>query len=77
MPSTIEVLIVGPGRPGYCSPETWRPPGVACTMLERRAEASNLTRAFGVHAHTPEVLDARGLRRRRAQQRPQARARTP
>lgn len=30
-------------------------------MLERRAGESNLTRAFGVHARTLELLDARGL----------------
>jgi len=35
--------------------------GVACTVLERRAEETNLTRAFAVHARTLEVLDARGL----------------
>src|SRR4029453_5302424 len=29
--------------------------------LERRAEESNLTRAFAVHARTLELLDARGL----------------
>jgi 2-polyprenyl-6-methoxyphenol hydroxylase-like FAD-dependent oxidoreductase len=31
------------------------------TVLERRGEESNLTRAFGVHARTLEHLDARGL----------------
>jgi len=35
--------------------------GVGCTVLERRAEESNLTRAFAVHARTLEMLDARGL----------------
>jgi 2-polyprenyl-6-methoxyphenol hydroxylase-like FAD-dependent oxidoreductase len=34
---------------------------VACTVLERRGEESNLTRAFAVHARTLEVLDARGI----------------
>jgi 2-polyprenyl-6-methoxyphenol hydroxylase-like FAD-dependent oxidoreductase len=35
--------------------------GVSCRILERRAEESNLTRAFGVHARTLEVLDMRGM----------------
>ena len=35
--------------------------GLGCTVLERRAEESNLTRAFAVHARTLELLDARGL----------------
>jgi 2-polyprenyl-6-methoxyphenol hydroxylase-like FAD-dependent oxidoreductase len=34
---------------------------VSCRILERRAEESNLTRAFGVHARTLEVLDMRGM----------------
>jgi 2-polyprenyl-6-methoxyphenol hydroxylase-like FAD-dependent oxidoreductase len=35
--------------------------GVSTTVLERRAEVGNLTRAFAVHARTLEMLDARGL----------------
>jgi 2-polyprenyl-6-methoxyphenol hydroxylase-like FAD-dependent oxidoreductase len=34
---------------------------VRVTVLERRTEESGLTRAFGVHARTLELLDARGL----------------
>jgi 2-polyprenyl-6-methoxyphenol hydroxylase-like FAD-dependent oxidoreductase len=34
---------------------------VSCRILERRTEESNLTRAFGVHARTLEVLDMRGM----------------
>jgi len=35
--------------------------GLGCTVLERRAEVSNLTRAFAVHTRTLELLDARGF----------------
>jgi 2-polyprenyl-6-methoxyphenol hydroxylase-like FAD-dependent oxidoreductase len=37
--------------------------GVHCRILERRQQESNLTRAFGVHARTLELLDMRGMAR--------------
>jgi 2-polyprenyl-6-methoxyphenol hydroxylase-like FAD-dependent oxidoreductase len=55
------VLVVGAGPTGLLLAGDLAAAGVACTVLERRADESNLTRAFGVHARTLEVLDARGL----------------
>jgi len=49
------VLVVGAGHTGLMLAR------VSCRILERRAEESNLTRAFGVHARTLEVLDMRGI----------------
>src|SRR5215211_9150217 len=49
------VLVVGAGPTGIMLAR------VSCRILERRAEESNLTRAFGVHARTLEVLDMRGI----------------
>src|SRR5919204_5171161 len=56
-----DVVIVGAGPTGLLLAGDLAAAGVACTVLERRADESNLTRAFGVHARTLEVLDARGL----------------
>lgn len=56
-----DVLIVGAGPTGLLLAGDLAAAGVACTVLERRGEESNLTRAFAVHARTLEVLDARGL----------------
>jgi 2-polyprenyl-6-methoxyphenol hydroxylase-like FAD-dependent oxidoreductase len=55
------VLIVGAGPTGLLLAGDLAAAGVACAVLERRAEESNLTRAFAVHARTLELLDARGL----------------
>src|SRR6516165_5170861 len=35
--------------------------GVAARLLEERRDIPNITRAFGLHARTLELLDARGL----------------
>jgi 2-polyprenyl-6-methoxyphenol hydroxylase-like FAD-dependent oxidoreductase len=56
-----EVVIVGAGPTGLLLAGDLAAAGVPCTVLERRAGESNLTRAFGVHARTLELLDARGL----------------
>ncbi len=56
-----EVAIVGAGPTGLALACELRLAGVTCTVLERRAEEPNLTRAFAVHARTLELLDARGL----------------
>jgi 2-polyprenyl-6-methoxyphenol hydroxylase-like FAD-dependent oxidoreductase len=61
MGSATEVLIVGAGPTGLLLAGDLADAGVAVTVLERRAEESNLTRAFAVHARTLEMLDARGL----------------
>jgi 2-polyprenyl-6-methoxyphenol hydroxylase-like FAD-dependent oxidoreductase len=56
-----DVLIVGAGPTGLLLAGDLAAAGVACTVLERRGEESNLTRAFAVHARTLEILDARGI----------------
>ena len=56
-----DVVIVGAGPTGLMLAGDLAAAGVRTTVLERRAEQSNLTRAFGVHARTLELLDARGV----------------
>ena len=59
-PRTTDVLIAGAGPTGLLLAGDLARAGVAVTVLERRTDASNLTRAFAVHARTLEELDARG-----------------
>ena len=61
MDSIIEVVVVGAGPTGLMLAGDLARAGVGCTVLERRAEGSNLTRAFAVHARTLELFDTRGL----------------
>ena len=61
MDSVSEVLVVGAGPTGLMLAGDLARAGLGCTVLERRAEESNLSRAFAVHARTLELLDARGL----------------
>ncbi|GBQ02018.1 FAD-binding protein [Streptomyces spongiicola] len=57
-----QVTVVGAGPTGLLLAGDLAAAGVRVTVVERRAPArSNLTRAFGVHARTLELLDARGL----------------
>jgi 2-polyprenyl-6-methoxyphenol hydroxylase-like FAD-dependent oxidoreductase len=56
-----DVLIVGGGPTGLLLAGDLAATGVSCTLLERRDTESNLSRAFGVHARTLELLDARGV----------------
>ncbi|MFB4319507.1 FAD-dependent monooxygenase [Actinomadura sp. 21ATH] len=56
-----DVLIAGAGPTGLMLAGDLAAAGVRCTVLERRAAELNLTRAFGVHARTLELLDARGV----------------
>ncbi|GAA2699490.1 FAD-dependent monooxygenase [Actinoplanes palleronii] len=55
------VAIVGAGPTGLLLAGDLAQAGVQVTVFEQRSGASDLTRAFGVHARTLEVLDARGL----------------
>jgi 2-polyprenyl-6-methoxyphenol hydroxylase-like FAD-dependent oxidoreductase len=55
------VVIVGAGPTGLMLAAELALAGVPCAVLEKRAEESNLTRAFGVASRTLELLDARGL----------------
>src|SRR3954466_6307543 len=55
------VVVVGAGPTGLLLAGDLSAAGVETLVLERRGVASNLTRAFAVHARTLEVLDARGL----------------
>jgi 2-polyprenyl-6-methoxyphenol hydroxylase-like FAD-dependent oxidoreductase len=56
-----DVIVVGAGPTGLLLAGDLAQAGIAVTVLERRAQESNLTRAFAVHARTLETLDARGL----------------
>lgn len=58
---TYDVIVVGAGPTGLTLAGDLAAAGVRTLLLERRAETSNLTRAFAVHARTMEQLDARGL----------------
>ncbi|GLY07914.1 FAD-dependent monooxygenase [Actinoplanes sp. NBRC 101535] len=55
------VAIVGAGPTGLLLAGDLAHAGIPVTVYERRTTTSNLTRAFGVHARTLEMLDARGL----------------
>ncbi len=57
----VDVIIVGAGPTGLMLAGDLAAAGVATTILERRTQESNLTRAFGVHARTLEQFDARGI----------------
>jgi len=57
----VDVLVVGAGPTGLLLVGDLAEAGVSVRILERRTEESNVTRAFGVHARTLELLDARGL----------------
>jgi 2-polyprenyl-6-methoxyphenol hydroxylase-like FAD-dependent oxidoreductase len=56
------VVVVGAGPVGLLAAGDLAAAGVDVTVIEKRAEGiSNLSRAFGVHARSLELLDARGL----------------
>ncbi|WP_067185236.1 FAD-dependent monooxygenase [Microtetraspora niveoalba] len=57
----VQALVVGAGPTGLTLAGELALRGISCRVLEQRAEESNLTRAFGVHARTLEQLDMRGL----------------
>ncbi|MFI8257122.1 FAD-dependent oxidoreductase [Streptomyces filamentosus] len=57
-----DVLVVGAGPTGLLLAGDLAAAGLDVTLVERRpAGRSSLTRAFGVHARTLELLDSRGL----------------
>ncbi|MFF8847117.1 FAD-dependent monooxygenase [Streptomyces sp. NPDC015127] len=57
-----DVIVVGAGPTGLLLAGDLACAGLSVTLVERRPdEISNITRAFGVHARTLELLDARGL----------------
>ncbi|MFF3977890.1 FAD-dependent monooxygenase [Streptomyces sp. NPDC001828] len=61
-PLATDVLVVGAGPTGLLLAGDLAAAGLRVTVAERRPHGiSNMTRAFGVHARTLEMLDARGL----------------
>ncbi|MFF0044625.1 FAD-dependent monooxygenase, partial [Streptomyces mirabilis] len=56
-----DVLVVGAGPTGLLLAGDLARSDVDVTVVERRDQESNLSRAFSVHARTMEELDARGL----------------
>ncbi|MFK0175387.1 FAD-dependent monooxygenase [Streptomyces xanthochromogenes] len=60
--AVADVLVVGAGPTGLLLAGDLAAAGLRVTLAERRPHGiSNMTRAFGVHARTLEMLDARGL----------------
>ncbi|MEV6550853.1 FAD-dependent oxidoreductase [Streptomyces sp. NPDC051597] len=59
---TADVLVVGAGPTGLLLAGDLAAAGLRVTLVDRRPRGtSTMTRAFGVHARTLELLDARGL----------------
>ncbi|MGK5730659.1 FAD-dependent monooxygenase [Streptomyces sp. URMC 124] len=56
-----DVIVVGAGPTGLLLAGDLAAAGVRVTVVEKRAQESNLTRAFAVHARTLEAFDARGI----------------
>jgi pentachlorophenol monooxygenase len=57
----IDVVVIGAGPTGCTLAAELATAGRSVTVLDKRAAPSTLSRAFGVHARTLELLDARGL----------------
>jgi 2-polyprenyl-6-methoxyphenol hydroxylase-like FAD-dependent oxidoreductase len=61
-PPNLAVVVAGAGPTGLLLAGDLAAAGAEVTVIEKRPEGiSNLSRAFGVHARTLELLDARGL----------------
>ena len=58
---TAEVIVTGAGPTGLMLACELAMRGVGVRLLDERRDIPNITRAFGVHARTLELLDARGL----------------
>lgn len=56
-----DVIVVGAGPTGLMLASELAMRGIDVRLLEERRDIPNITRAFGVHARTLELLDARGL----------------
>lgn len=56
---STEILIAGAGPVGLLLAGDLAAAGMPVTVLERRDQTSNLSRAFAVHARTLEMLDVR------------------
>ncbi|MCQ4122689.1 FAD-dependent oxidoreductase [Rhodococcus tibetensis] len=57
----IDVVVIGAGPTGCMLAGELAAAGRSVTVLDKREAPSPLSRAFGVHARTLELLDARGL----------------
>lgn len=57
----MSVIIVGAGPTGLMLAGDLAAAGVDVRVLEKRAQESNLTRAFALHARTLELFDMRGI----------------
>ncbi|MFI6538745.1 FAD-dependent monooxygenase [Nonomuraea sp. NPDC050547] len=56
-----DVVIVGAGPTGLMAACELALAGIPCTIVDKRGNESNVTRAFGLHARALELLDARGM----------------
>jgi 2-polyprenyl-6-methoxyphenol hydroxylase-like FAD-dependent oxidoreductase len=59
--NSTDVIVVGAGPTGLMLSCELAMRGVTVRLLDERRDIPNITRAFGVHARTLELLDARGL----------------
>jgi 2-polyprenyl-6-methoxyphenol hydroxylase-like FAD-dependent oxidoreductase len=59
--NTTDVIVVGAGPTGLMLACELAMRGAVVRLVEERRELPNITRAFGVHARTLELLDARGM----------------
>lgn len=57
----MSVIVVGSGPTGLMLAGDLAEAGVEVTILEKRTEQSNLTRAFALHARSLELFEMRGL----------------
>jgi 2-polyprenyl-6-methoxyphenol hydroxylase-like FAD-dependent oxidoreductase len=59
--NTVDVAVVGAGPTGLMLACELAMRGVRVRVLEERSDLPNITRAFGLHARTLELLDARDM----------------